>query len=1458
VTVAADTGPTCRGATWVGRGALLLAVLSLASPALCLDPGRALTQFIHETWTARQGAPVGTIYSITRGPEGYLWLATASEGLVRFDGVEFQREAALDQVFGKTDYSAFSVFMASDGTLWVGTHWGLARRRNGHWEGPLEREPVGAIHETPSGRLTFVLGTRGLGWLDGDRIRTRDLGGLCVAGASDAEGNTWIACHPGLWKVRGDEVRRFGTAQGLSHDLVSGVALARDGGVWVGTRRGVDLFRKGRVVRRLSTRDGLASNDVSALYEDRHGILWVGTASAGLSRVRGSRVETYSEDWGLPSNHVTCFHEDDEGSLWIGTQGGLARFRAGNFIPLGPREGLPHEKVSSIIAARDGAVWIWTDGGGLTRIKNGEMTTLTTRDGLATAFGGPLFESRDGSIWVGHDRGISRVHDGHVTVFRQGALAASYTSAFFEDDQSVVAYVIGAGLQRIRLQGLEPYRLPDGRVPTFSMVWMAHRALDGSLWLATSSGAARIRGSRVDYVWATGDSNSECLAIKEDPSGVMWLSTRRGLVRVDGEHLTTYSTASGLQQERIHYILDDHHGGFWMSGPRGIMLVEREELEEYAAGRRQRISSRLFSTPDGLRSPQAISDAEPAGCRSNDGRLWFATITGVAIVDPQRLQRNDVPPPVHVEQIVDSFGAHAAREGMKLPPGSGERIEIRYAGLSLLDPDRMQFRYRLLGVDERWVDVGARRSAYYTRLGPGHYTFKVTACNNDGVWASAPATMIFEIAPQWWQRRWVQFLALGLFVAALAGSVRVRFLRLQARERELQRRVDERTIDLKTEVAQHRVTEDKLAQAVRRVEDARRAQSRFFTDISHELRTPLTLVLAPVESLLATDMPETVRATLEGVRRNALRLLRAMDELLELARLEAGRLRLSVGPVDLRALAMSVWESARPLARAREIDLALDASEPTTGIYGDAYRLDSVVTNLVGNALKFTPAHGRVVVSVAEDESSAWIEVEDSGPGITDVDLPRIFDRFYQSETRGRVRAGGVGIGLALAHELTQLHGGQLSVRSSTSTGTIFRMKLPKGDVHFRPHSVERRGTFTWPTASERRFDDILHLGQSEGETSLDADIVSAATDVRLEGGRRPCVLVVEDRDEMRSYLRQLLSETYDVAEAATAEDALAWLSQNHPDLVLSDVMLPGLSGADLCRKVKSDSSQRGIAVVLLTARAGSEATLDAYAHGADDFVAKPFHPQVLLARVNAQLRLRSLALQLVAREKLAALGTLAAGVAHEVRNPLNALLSAARILREDRPGSTSREEMLAVLVDAARRIEGIVSALDSHVRPEDMGGSAPTSVAEGVEATLVLMHHRMEGITVDREYTTERYTTAPAPIVNQVILNLIDNALRSGARHLRLQLREENEHLVLSVADDGAGVPAAIAGRIFDPFFTTRQPGDGTGLGLFLSRRMLRDHGGDIALVATGEHGATFEMSVPVAGAETQRKGVS
>ena len=685
------------------------------------------------------------------------------------------------------------------------------------------------------------------------------------------------------------------------------------------------------------------------------------------------------------------------------------------------------------------------------------------------------------------------------------------------------------------------------------------------------------------------------------------------------------------------------------------------------------------------------------------------------------------------------------------------------------------------------------------------------------------------------------FIALTMVISVASTVIRFRSAR--------------REFDARAEVES---TSVELAGTLERLRELDRMKNEFFANISHELRTPLTLILSPVEDLLSRNPPEQEKAALGIVRRNAQRLLRLIDDLLDLARLDAGGLRLRVAEVDLAEMARRIVDGAQPTALSRGISLTLDAPAQSPDLWGDPHRLEMILTNLVGNALKFTPEGGHVEVCVKDHGHEYELCVRDDGEGIASEDQERIFERFYQVEGSERRRHQGAGIGLALARELARLHDGDLVVESSPGQGALFRMRLPRGREHFRPEVLERRRVSKESHPQRRSSDSVRASFASIPDRAREVVTRDEEQPIRLDRGRRAKILVVEDETDLREFVERSLQGEFEVISAADGRQALDIVRADRPDLVLTDVMMPVVSGTDLCRTIKSDRSLKATPVIMLTARSGSDATLEGYSAGADDFVTKPFHTRVLLARIRAQLKLRAMSLQLADQAQLTTAGTLAAGIAHEVNNPMTYVLLHLEQLRRSLPSLVPEEHHERILgyvseaLEGGERVRVIVRDLLEFARPRGPERRL-SDIADVCEAAIKLARPTVERhARLSTDLPRGIFARTNAAKLGQVVLNLLVNgsqavAERGSEGEVRLRVYESESSVVIEVSDDGPGVPPEHLDQIFTPFFTTKGVGGGTGLGLAICHAIVESLGGTIAAENRAPRGARFRVELPL-----------
>ncbi|MCP3103226.1 HAMP domain-containing histidine kinase [Myxococcus sp. K15C18031901] len=659
----------------------------------------------------------------------------------------------------------------------------------------------------------------------------------------------------------------------------------------------------------------------------------------------------------------------------------------------------------------------------------------------------------------------------------------------------------------------------------------------------------------------------------------------------------------------------------------------------------------------------------------------------------------------------------------------------------------------------------------------------------------------------------------------------------------LEDRVAERTLALKD-------ANGKLETALARQQELDRLKSEFFDNVSHELRTPLTLILLALESLEhqgKESEPQVVEHHVATMQRSAQRLLRLINNLLELAQLESGKARLRYQPLELHAFLRTVLPPFNAMADRQAVWLRLEGSA-VTPVEVDHERIDIVFQNLLSNALKFT-VMGGVTVRVREEEHDVVVEVEDTGPGIATQDLQVIFDRFAQADNSGTRRFGGTGIGLALVKETLELHEGGIAVTSELGKGSIFRVRLPKGRAHIREELRERRRA-DMPVRRERRGSGSFPSLESGSQES--PGVVVQARDHAGPDPDSPRILVVEDDAEIRAFIAGLLKQHYQVLEAVNGEEGRQRAIVERPDLIVSDVMMPVMSGLQMLAALRMHPVAVDIPVILLTARQEVSAKVEALGSGANDYLGKPFSPRELLARIETQLRLREAAVRAAENERLAAVGLLSSGFAHEVRNPLNGLMNALLPLKEVLSGSSPDAEvsraMVEVVEECGQRIRHLAESLLSFTR----GSDTPVSLAldEMLDSTLSVLTWRVPGgVTVERSYECTAPVQGDPGLLNQVWLNLLDNALRAvGERGwVRVSTARDGDEAVITISDNGEGIRKEDMERLFQPFFSTRAAGEGTGLGLALSRRIVVRHGGRIQLSSEPGQGTQVEVRLPL-----------
>ena len=764
------------------------ALLVFSVSGLGLEPSTPLASYGRQSWGMENGLPQNTVQALAQTPDGFVWLAT-EVGLVRFDGIGFQ-------VFDKNTTPALPgndvrcLLAAKDGALWIGTSEGLARWKDGAVTAYttqqglpgnqilfLGQDDTGSVWPWTDQGLVKQSGERFIAaenpgaWPNAATPFLRETPGHAGFEATLPNGILVTGDRKSLWLAKGHgklAVAHLTVGKELPGTRIQAILPDREGSLWIGTNGGLVRWVDG-IVQRLPVTDPLAKASVLALMEDREGNLWAGTEADGLQILRDQRFRTIGTREGLTSDATTTVVEGATGKLWVGTGGGGL-----NALPLGGgdsgaksaypvRDVLLSDVILSLAAAPNGELWVGTPDG-LNRIRGRAVDSFTSADGLPDDFIRSLLVDGDGSLWIGTRRGLT-----HWTNPGASRLQATGKMETFTHANGLGSDLVGA----------------------------MTRDAKGDLWVATLAGLSRLHGGKIEnFTTANGLSSNVVTALLARTNGTLVIGTQdHGWDVWDGHTFTAVADkeAERLGPTGVHAILDDESGHIWMATDNGIARGDcpLHLIDTVGEDPRGCLGWIDFGTADGLRSRETATNSHPSAWRSRDGHLWFATPKGLVEVDPAHFQVNKAPPGVVLERFsVDDTAEplHAAGYVMRIPAGH-VHFEFDYAGLSYVAPQKVRYRYMLEGFDKTWTEAGPRRTAYYTNIPAGSYTFFVQAANNDGVWNTEGAALKFELRPHFYQTPW--FYAL-LILTVVGLVVLVQRLRLKRAEREFNAVLGER------------------------------------------------------------------------------------------------------------------------------------------------------------------------------------------------------------------------------------------------------------------------------------------------------------------------------------------------------------------------------------------------------------------------------------------------------------------------------------------------------------------------------------------------------------------------------------------------------------------------------------------------------------------------------------------
>lgn len=1112
------------------------------------------------------------ITSITEDRTGRLWIATAGGGLNLFDEKTrrfhpFRHEIRHQQGATSTlrDDRILCLYADKNGALWIGTETGLD------------------LFHPETGQFTAIL----------NPTITNISGNAIIAIQGDRQGNLWLGTEDDgvyLFDPQQKTFTRYGhsdkSPSSLGNNMIKCMLTDHKGQLWAGSiNGGLNLFNAQsgdffHYAYEPGNGSSLSQRTISALFEDRQGNLWVGTHrgginiySPGMEKFDLYRQEPTSNS--LSYNDVKTFCEDGAGNenIWIGTDGGgldlflrnRSTFQHFRNDPFNDKS-LGSNAVLDLMMDRGGNLWVATWGGGLNLFdKKKQSFTRFQNDAanphsISSNFVQKTFEDYTGNLWVATYYGGLNIFDPRTRQFTR-----------LTQDPSGKTSLTGKNIVSL---------LPDK---------------EGRIWIGTDDGGLNCynQGTRhFTHYFNKGEKMPDLRVLFSDSKGRLWVG-QKGLYLLDAvrDSFRLYTNLGGLSNEFIKGITEDEQGYLWIATSNGLT---RFNPDTYAF--------KKYNTGDGL---QGLEFESNAFLKTRNGEMFFGGISGFNCFYPGSIRANPFIPPVYITGFqLSNRKVSANEEGSPLEKDISLVREIQlsyrqstfsftFAALNYTIPENNQYAYKLEGLDTGWNYVGKEKKAVYTNLGPGNYVFRVKASNNDGAWNEDGASIRVMINPPFWKTSWFLFLLGAVAIAGLFALYRFR-TRMKLKMMEEKKR-----------------------------EEIRQVQLQFFTNISHEFRTPLSLILGPLEKIIKEQAQPAFSRYYQTMHRNAQRLLGLINELMDFGKLESGSLKLSVQKSNLNGFINEMADEFRDWAIQKEIDFTLEQEIIPEATWFDRQVLEKIVLNLLHNSFKYTKIGGHITLGLYPSIESfkpsfegelilknsfrgthyAWIRVADNGVGISRESIHHLFERYY------RINGShlGSGVGLAFVKSLTLLHKGDIYVYSERLKGTEILIGIPIREADYRKE--EKRAEI--PAEEGVRLESFSYRpGLYDNQDEMTGSALLSPLET---------ILLVEDNDELRLFLKESLSEQYQVMEAADGKEGLEKAKEITPGLIISDVIMPGMNGFELCQAIKQDIDTSHIPFIILTARTTQASQVEGLNAGADYYFAKPLNMELLLLTIRNQ-----------------------------------------------------------------------------------------------------------------------------------------------------------------------------------------------------------------------------------------------
>lgn len=1218
-------------------------------------PAIAQDQVIFTTINSANGLSSNSLNAILKDRYGLMWFAT-DDGLNKFDGNGFTvyRHHYGDSTSLPSN-EIVTIHEDSSGNMWLGTSGGGL-----------------SLYDRKKDRfINFPYGT------GENAINNNVILSLC----SDANNNLWVGSYGGinLLNIKTRKISRF-TPYGNEPFTRITLSLFQDSKhvIWIGTTEGLYSYDPATKKTTWFTHDeanghSLDANIVQAIREDNKGRLWIGT-SRGLSMLtRGSnRFDNYRHNSNsvntISKGEINSIEVDDAGRLWIGSNGGLDIFdvESGKISSISYNQrnvqGLPDRNVMAVYNDHQGIFWIGTFQGGVCKFdKNLNLFNLVRSrpfdaDGLPAPITSAFEKGIDEKIFIGTEHGgicqfdpkkntfkqfnipslanpgeglvvlalkFTRNKDLLIGTFGDGVIRLNPVTGSYERLSSLIGpdftnvYAIaedrdqniwlgsnGNGIMILNssykvIERYDPNPMKTGadKLPINGYIRDFLPDRNGNMWIATHGGGIAMMNTVTKNFSIYNSRNSylpsdkiQCLY--EDSHGHIWAGTfGGGLARFDSEKqsFTRFSENDGLANNNVYKILEDNEGKLWLSTNQGISSFD--------------VASKKFWNYNLHNGLQPGNFSRGSGLKANDGMFYFGGLEGFNYFDPLALKKNNNIPQVLFtllkisNETVSPSDYGPIRENISVSKEINldykQNFALSFVGLNYTAPEQNQYAYKLEGFDKDWIYTGNVNTASYTNLDPGEYVFRVKASNNDGLWNEEGSSINIIVHPPFWRTVYAYLLYALAFIALL----------LYSRYKSLQR------VKEKYEKEQEKMKIEQERKDAERSRELDTQKIKFLTNLSHEFRTPLSLIMSPIDSLIRSEQGEQPFNQLHIIKRNARRLLNLVNQLLDFRKMEENELKLHPAEGELIAFARETTDSFRDLAERKKINLVFDNQLNRFDARFDHDKIERILFNLLSNAFKFTLEGGTIALRIEECKNNRpeagrkWlcIKVADTGVGIPADKVEKIFENFFQVTTEASILNQGTGIGLSITREFVKMLGGTIRADSAEGKGACFIMEIPfetlppPGPAF---HALEK------PSLKEKE------------------DIADASSNIRHPIPTQPSVLLVEDNDDFRIYLKDILGTQYKIYEAANGKEGWQKTLSEHPQVIVSDISMPYMDGIELCKKIKTDKRTNHIPVILLTALADDQNQLKGLEFGANDYITKPFNSEMLSAKIKNLLTL--------------------------------------------------------------------------------------------------------------------------------------------------------------------------------------------------------------------------------------------